>query len=582
MLDADEVQKQQERLVIHRRNLAELLRQKALQGSFNVNLALPSEIFNQRSEITKLKTILRQHGISVSDHPDDDDGTKKRIFISYKRDISPDELFALELKRVLEQQHTILIDQNIQLGKDWAKQINDDIRSSDAMILLLSEHSVNSEMVLEEVKLAHQLWQTQSRPLILPIRVQYTTTLNYPLSEYLNKIQWTTWNDENDTERVISEIQQALLGKALPILKEQETHTQIPAIPLPFAQPITEIPGGAMKAESQLYIQRQNDEIAINAMTSNNDGITINIKGARQVGKSSFLNKLIHVSNQRNKKVAYIDFQRFGSQILSDDKAFYKQFCANITKKLSLSLKNLNEYWSESEGLFSNTVITTDYIEEYIINEIDQPIVLAMDEVDFMLGASFSSDFFGMLRSWHNERASNDAWNKVDLVLVISTEPYLLINSLEQSPFNVGLMVNMEDFTLEEVTRLNELQQAHCSLNQVQMLHQMLGGHPYLTRKALYLVANNNLTFADLRHGNTYNYAPFDDHLRARWNYLYNKSELLDCFKKIIRNQGCGDSKAIWRLEGAGLIKRKDGSNHLASPRCDVYATYFLEKMNER
>ena len=68
MLDADEVQKQQERLVIHRRNLAELLRQKALQGSFNVNLALPSEIFNQRSEITKLKTILRQHGISVSDH----------------------------------------------------------------------------------------------------------------------------------------------------------------------------------------------------------------------------------------------------------------------------------------------------------------------------------------------------------------------------------------------------------------------------------------------------------------------------------------------------------------------------------
>lgn len=205
------------------------------------------------------------------------------------------------MKRALEQQHIILIDQNIQLGKDWAKQINDDIRSSDAIILLLSEHSVNSEMVLEEVKLAHQLWQTQSRPLILPIRVQYTTTLNYPLSEYLNKIQWTTWNDENDTERVISEIQQALLGKALPDSSSSaQSSTRSPA-PTPAAQ--LESPEGTIDTESPFYIERVNDHVALTAIQRR--GVTITIKGPRQMGKSSLLVRIINQATEINKRVAF-------------------------------------------------------------------------------------------------------------------------------------------------------------------------------------------------------------------------------------------------------------------------------------
>jgi len=63
-----------------------------------------------------------------------------------------------------------------------------------------------------------------------------------------------------------------------------------------------------------------------------------------------------------------------------------------------------------------------------------------MDEVDRLLQTAFHSDFFALLRSWHNSRAFDDRWNRLNIVMVISTEPYLLIPDANQSPFNVGLI----------------------------------------------------------------------------------------------------------------------------------------------
>ena len=67
----------------------------------------------------------------------------------------------------------------------------------------------------------------------------------------------------------------------------------------------------------------------------------------------------------------------------------------------------------------------------------------------------FRSDFFGMLRSWHNKRAMSKLWRRFSQVLVISTEPYELIEDLNQSPFNVGQTLRLQDFTLAQVAELN-------------------------------------------------------------------------------------------------------------------------------
>src|SRR5262249_23369219 len=63
------------------------------------------------------------------------------------------------------------------------------------------------------------------------------------------------------------------------------------------------------------------------------------------------------------------------------------------------------------------------------------PLVLALDEVDTIIDTTFRSDFFSMLRSWHNYRALQPIWRQLDLALVTSTEPYQFVTNRNLSPF---------------------------------------------------------------------------------------------------------------------------------------------------
>src|SRR6266511_4023299 len=78
--------------------------------------------------------------------------TTPRIFISYKRGVSPDEPVALEAFNQLRKHFHVFIDQTMMVGTLWAEQIEKEIRQADFLISFLSEHSVASEMVLGEIK----------------------------------------------------------------------------------------------------------------------------------------------------------------------------------------------------------------------------------------------------------------------------------------------------------------------------------------------------------------------------------------------------------------------------------------------
>jgi len=67
----EEINDQRERLTIHRRNLAHLLRQEAKCSSDYVPLIIVNGITEQRGHIQRIKRILQLGGETVDDHPDD-------------------------------------------------------------------------------------------------------------------------------------------------------------------------------------------------------------------------------------------------------------------------------------------------------------------------------------------------------------------------------------------------------------------------------------------------------------------------------------------------------------------------------
>src|SRR5262249_31646031 len=148
------------------------------------------------------------------------------------------------------------------------------------------------------------------------------------------------------------------------------------------------------------------------------------------------------------------------------------------------------------------------------------------------------NDFFAMLRSWHNLRANplRKAWKKLDVVLVTSTEPFLLIDRGDQSPFNVGEVLSLENFTCDQVSELNRRHGSVLPDGEVQELWTCLGGHPYLTRKGFYVIQASapRMTLAKLCTDSIDDVGPFGDHLRNHLLRLYGHPELVTAMVSIV------------------------------------------------
>ena len=502
-----------------------------------------------------------------------------RIFISYRRNVEPDESVARQVFQALaDQQHDVFIDQTMLVGARWAQRIEDELSRADFFIPFLSAESIQSEMVLAEIETAHRLAKDRERPTILPVRLAYREPFSYPLSAYLNPLNWAFWQSLHDTTRIIEELLQAISGGTLVIDEHskasllEEGGIALPA-PLPSARrPVTlEIPDGTMDPQSVFYVERDTDQMAMAAI--GRQGVTITIKAPRQMGKSSLLMRLVDTATKANKRVAFLDFQLFAKSALAESDTFFRQFCAWLTDELGMD-DRVDDYWNMPIG---NLQRCTRYVSRYLLKELGGPMVLVMDEVESVFDTNFRSDFFGMLRSWHNSRRTGSIWKQLDLALVTSTEPYQFIDNLNQSPFNVGEVIELTDFTRGQIADLNRRHGSYLSLAQEEQLMTLVGGHPYLVRRALYLVASQRISANDLFAHAVDDHGPFGDHLRHHLFRLYQSDELLQGMRHVIQNERCQNERIFFRLHGAGLVRRE---NQRVMPRYQLYADFFLEHLH--
>lgn len=502
-----------------------------------------------------------------------------RIFISYKRDVNPDVSVATEVSKKLEELgYYVFIDQIMTSGTEWVKRIDEEISNADFLIPFLSEQAIQSEMVRAEIEKAHHSKAKCGWPVTLPVRLNYRAPFQYPISEYLNPINWATWDKSEDTPRLIDELTRAISGKPLPISPETQGNIieqgKAPEIHIPTysAQPkILEMPEGTIDPESKFYIERPGDQVALKAIKEL--GVTITIKAPRQMGKSSLLMRIIQAAQKSNKRVVFLDFQQFDKPALEDADTFYTQFCSWLTVELDLE-DRVAEYWKMN---LSNSMRCTRYLQRYLLKQVNSPLVLAMDEVETVFDTNFQSDFFGMLRSWHNQRRTGSIWKNLDLALVTSTEPYQLIENLNQSPFNVGQVINLKDFEAGQLSDLNQRHGSPFNSQQETRLMNLLHGHPYLVRRALYLVASGTISTEELFEQAVADKGPFGDHLRYHLFRVHENEELVKGLQHILEHQACRDDKLFRRLEGAGLVQR-EGSRIV--PRCELYAKYFKARLH--
>lgn len=335
-----------------------------------------------------------------------------------------------------------------------------------------------------------------------------------------------------------------------------------------FSDNHIESPGGTTKLSDPFYIEREAD-IQLRKEICRL-GTTITIRSPRQTGKSSLFIRGLQFAKNFGFKVVYFDFQQIDQVYLQSMEAFLSFFVETLIYQLKLNPTRINKIVETSLGPVHGI---TKLLHTYVLNEITSPIIFGMDEIDCLLRTDFNNEFFGMIRSWHNNRARDEKWRKINILMVGSTEPYLLIADIKQSPFNVGTVLRLADLNYEQVSQLNQMYGDPLSEKYLLQFLHLLGGHPYLTRKALYTLVVEKISWNELQETAIEDYGPFSDHLYW-YRLIMNNENARTTLKQISENEDL-DNEIARRMEEAGILKKTKRGYEF---RCELYQKYFERK----
>jgi DNA-binding winged helix-turn-helix (wHTH) protein len=332
--------------------------------------------------------------------------------------------------------------------------------------------------------------------------------------------------------------------------------------------------GGAMPLDSQFYITRPADE-HFRAAIARRDSIVL-IKGARQVGKTSLLARGLQQARATGSRIVLTDLQMLNESDLASVETLFLALAELIAYRLDLG-GCPRDVW---DPLHSPNFNFEVYLQRHALGASQAPIVWGVDEVDRLFSRPFASEVFGLFRSWHNARSLDPEgpWRRLTLVMAYATEAHLFITDLNQSPFNVGTRLALEDFMPEQVADLNLRYGAPLRTDgEVRRYFGLVGGNPYLTQRGLYEMAQRRLALDELEARAASDDGPFGDHLRRMAAALAQDQTMRQAMTAVIGGGACPAVESFYRLRSAGLIAGDSAQE--ARPRCQLYAAYLRDRL---
>ena len=355
------------------------------------------------------------------------------------------------------------------------------------------------------------------------------------------------------------------------LLKNSNAATTLSLQPVQKLQ--LEAPEGQLELGSRFYVQRPPIEKDC-CETILQAGSLIRIKAPRQMGKSSLLSRTLAYAKHKGCQVAHLYFQQADSEVFRELDSFLQWFCASIASELNLD-ENLDPYW---QGILGSKNKCTKYFQRYLLAVSEIPLVLGLDEVDLIFQyPAIAADFFGLLRAWHEKAKNEEIWKKLRLVIVHSKEVYIPLN-INQSPFNVGLPIELPELTYSQIADLAQRHQLAWQSTNVEQLMALTGGQPYLVRQALYQIARDRLDWQKLSQLAPTEEGIYGDHLRRQLSNLKEDSELIEAYRDLVTSDRPLqlDSQIAFKLRSIGLVKFQ--GNHVI-PMCDLYRDYFKQSI---
>ena len=333
---------------------------------------------------------------------------------------------------------------------------------------------------------------------------------------------------------------------------------------------------GAVPINSPYYIKRLPVEKQVYEELKK-PGALVRIKAPQEMGKTSLLLKILDYADFLGYRTVSLNLQQIDEAILNNLNRFLRWLCANVSHQLNLEPR-LDDYWDEDIG---GKISCTLYFQDYLLDQINDPVVLALDEVNQLFEhPQVAKDVLPLLRSWYEEAKRLPGWQKLRQIVVHSTEIYVPLQ-LKQSPFNVGLPIQLDCFNLEQVQALAQRYGLDWKdEKEARQLMDMVGGHPALVNIALYHLSRQDVTLTQLLETASTPTGIYHNHLQRHWASLEEQPELLLILQSIMTatEPVSLDPMIAYKLSRLGVIKQL-GSK--VTPSCELYRKFFLKEHND-
>ncbi|MGK7942791.1 MAG: AAA-like domain-containing protein [Crocosphaera sp.] len=357
--------------------------------------------------------------------------------------------------------------------------------------------------------------------------------------------------------------------------------------------------GGSVPPDSPSYIKRKADDILYNALKNRQFCYVLN---SRQMGKSSLWVQTQNKLKNEGIKCATIDLTGFGNNLSEDN--WYTILFRELLKSFDLSRDAKTEAQNLWEGRSDTSPVytLTQFIEDILLEKVQQSIIICLDEIDSVLSLNFSSDpFFSFIRRCHEKRFTKPIYQRLTFcILGVATTADFIQND-ERSPFNIGKEINLEGFSKGEALQLAQglKDKVDAPKRVLEDILEWTGGQPFLTQKICQLIYNSRTYLRNNLFGNTIDVNDFIQsqiidnwesndsqlHLKTIKNRLLNnpyktKKRLLQLYQNILLE---GDIKYNGSLEQiklrlTGLVFQTDGKLKVYNK---IYRNIFDEQWTE-